>query len=177
MTETCVCCGAEIPEGRQTCPGCESKATNTKGRNAMKIKISRSHPNAMVPTYATPEAAGLALYVSQTPHALHPGETVYVHTGVHMAIPDGYVGLLFARSGMATHRGLAPANKVGVIDSDYRGEIVVALHNHTDKKKHVDVGERVAQLVIVPYIHAELEEVGHLPSSLRGAGGFGSTGE
>lgn len=145
--------------------------------NKMKVKISRSHPNAVIPTYAMPEAAGMDLYVCQTPHTILPGETVYVHTGIHMEIPEGFVGLLFARSGMATNRGLAPANKVGVIDSDYRGEIIVALHNHSDEKARVEVGERIAQMVIVPYIHAELEEVEHLPSSARGEGGFGSTGK
>ena len=99
-----------------------------------------------------------------------------VHTGIAVEIPEGYCGLIFARSGLASKRGLAPANKVGVIDADYRGEVMVALHNHTDKAATVDAGERVAQLAIVPFLKAEYEEAEELSDTVRGAGGFGSTG-
>ena len=99
-----------------------------------------------------------------------------VHTGIAMEIPVGYVGLIFARSGLATKKGLAPANKVGVIDADYRGEIMVALHNHSDKAQAVGVGERIAQMVVTPYIKCDFEEADELSDTVRGEGGFGSTG-
>jgi len=105
-----------------------------------------------------------------------PGETKLMHTGLAFAIPEGLVGLNFARSGMASKRGLAPANKVGVIDSDYRGEVMVALHNHGDAPQTVEHGDRIAQIVFVPYYTAEFELCDELSETLRGAGGFGSTG-
>ena len=105
-----------------------------------------------------------------------PGETVMIHTGLSMAIPEGYVGLNFARSGLASKRGLAPANKVGVIDSDYRGELMVALHNHGSIPQTVEPGNRVAQFLIMPVITAQFIEVDSLDETERGAGGFGSTG-
>ena len=105
-----------------------------------------------------------------------PGETVFIHTGLAMEIPEGYAALIFARSGLASKRGLAPANKVGVIDCDYRGEIMVALHNHSGQTRTVEKGERIAQLVITPYYTAEFCEVDELSDTVRGAGGFGSTG-
>ena len=105
-----------------------------------------------------------------------PGETAFVGTGLAVEIPDGYVGLVYARSGLACKRGLAPANKVGVIDSDYRGEIKVALFNHGKTAQTVAAGERIAQLVIAPYLRVEYEEVSGLSDTVRGEGGFGSTG-
>ena len=105
------------------------------------------------------------------------GETKFVRTGLAMEIPVGYAGLIYARSGLACKRGLAPANKVGVVDPDYRGEFMVALHNHTDEDKTVDGGERVAQLVIVPFLTAAFVEADELSDTVRGAGGFGSTGK
>ena len=105
-----------------------------------------------------------------------PGETYFVHTGLATEIPDGLVGLIYARSGLACKRGLAPANCVGVIDSDYRGEIMVALHNYSNNPQEIEPGERVAQLVIAPYIAADFVEVETLDNTERGAGGFGSTG-
>ena len=100
-----------------------------------------------------------------------------VHTGLSLEIPVGYAGLIFARSGLACKRGLAPANKVGVIDADYRGEIMVALHNHTEDSVSIDAGERVAQLAIMPFLKAEFELSDELSDTVRGAGGFGSTGK
>jgi dUTP pyrophosphatase len=134
-------------------------------------------PVAKTPTYGSTEAAGADLYVcrdSQT--TIGPGETVLLPTGIAVEIPTGYVGLIFARSSLGTKRGLAPANKVGVIDSDYRGEIKVALHNHSGEAQVLLPFERVAQLVIVPCLHVDYQEVPSLEETQRGAGGFGSTG-
>ena len=105
-----------------------------------------------------------------------PGETKLIHTGIAMEIPVGFAGLIYARSGLATKRGLAPANKVGVVDSDYRGEIMVALHNHSTTEQSVAPGERIAQMVIAPFLTAEFEEKQELSDTVRGEGGFGSTG-
>ena len=132
---------------------------------------------AVVPTYGSEFSAGADLYAcTDGDIVIAPSKTVLIHTGIAMEIPEGLVGLVFARSGLATKRSLAPANKVGVIDSDYRGEIMVALHNHSNEPQTVEAGERVAQLVLVPYIAAAFEEVGELDETARGAGGFGSTG-
>ena len=142
-----------------------------------KINIKKLNENAVIPTYGSEFSAGADLYaLSDEPIVIAPHETVLVHTGVAMEIPTGYVGLVFARSGLATKRALAPANKVGVIDSDYRGEIMVALHNHGSEPKTVENGERIAQLVLVPYISADFNEVDELSDTVRGEGGFGSTG-
>ena len=142
-----------------------------------KINIKKLNENAVIPTYGSEFSAGADLYaLSDEPIVIAPHETVLVHTGVAMEIPTGYVGLVFARSGLATKRALAPANKVGVIDSDYRGEIMVALHNHGNEPKTVENGERIAQLVLVPYISADFNEVDELSDTVRGEGGFGSTG-
>lgn len=143
----------------------------------MRIAVKKLRENAVIPRYATAGAAAMDLYVSQAPNTVFPGETVYVHTGLAMAIPKGYVGLIFARSGLASTHGLAPANKVGVIDSDYRGEIVVALHNHGDSSKNIAVGDRIAQMMIVACEHVGLDEVDELSGTERGTGGFGSTGK
>ena len=127
--------------------------------------------------YSTEFAAGADLYACvDGPVTILAGETAFIHTGIAMAIPAGLVGLVYARSGLACKKGLAPANKVGVIDSDYRGEIIVALHNHSTEAVVVESGERVAQIVIAPYIMAEFEEAENLAETDRGAGGFGSTG-
>lgn len=143
-----------------------------------KIKIKKLNPLAILPTYATPYSAGADLYsCNHSPLIIVPGETVLAKTGLAVEIPNGYVGLIYARSGLATNNGIAPANKVGVIDSDYRGEIVVALHNHSKTPATLDVRERVAQLVIVPYVRAEFSEVEDLDTTQRGTGGFGSTGK
>ena len=142
-----------------------------------KINIKKLNENAVVPTYGSEFSAGADLYaLADEPIVIEAHKTVLVHTGVAMEIPTGYVGLVFARSGLATKRALAPANKVGVIDSDYRGEIMVALHNHGDEPKTVENGERIAQLVLVPYLTAEFDEVDELSDTVRGEGGFGSTG-
>ena len=143
----------------------------------MNVKIKKLNEKATVPTYGSDFSAGADLYcVSDAAITIGAGETVLVHTGIAMEIPEGLVGLGFARSGLATKRSLAPANKVGVIDSDYRGEIMVALHNHSGVPQTVEAGERVAQLVLVPYVAADFNVVDELDDTARGAGGFGSTG-
>ena len=143
----------------------------------MKVPFIKLHPNAVMPTYGSASAAGADLYALAEEEILIPaGKTVFVSTGIAMEIPEGFVGLVFARSSMGAKRNLAPANKVGVIDSDYRGEIRVVLHNHGDTDQVVLPGERVAQLVIVPYLTAEFEERTSLSGTERGEGGFGSTG-
>ena len=145
----------------------------------MTLKFIKLDSKAIVPTYGTPFAAGADLYA--LPYGdieIKSGETVLVHIGIALQIPDGYAGFIFARSGIATKRGLAPANKVGVIDSDYRGEIKVALHNHniSGEALSVESGERIAQISIVPYLKAEFEETDNLEETDRGEKGFGSTG-
>ena len=141
------------------------------------VRVKKLDPNAILPTYGSECAAGADLYACNTEEiTIKSGETVLVHTGIALEIPEGFAGLIYARSGIATKRGLAPANKVGVIDSDYRGEIMVALHNHSGIDQTIAVGERIAQLVITPYITAAFEESAELDDTVRGSGGFGSTG-
>ena len=141
------------------------------------VKIKKITEKAIVPTYGTPFSAGADLYnAEEDPITVAPGETRLVHTGLSFEIPDGCVGLIFARSGLATKRGLAPANKVGVIDSDYRGEVMVSLFNQSREPQTVEYGERIAQLAIVPFIKAEFEASDELSETVRGCGGFGSTG-
>ncbi len=141
------------------------------------VKFIKLNENAITPSYGTPFAAGADLYALPNGDiTINSGETVLIHTGIAMQIPDGYAGFIFARSGIATKRGLAPANKVGVIDSDYRGEIMVALHNHSNCVQTVASGERVAQLVIMPYITADFIESESLDDTERSDKGFGSTG-
>ena len=143
-----------------------------------KMNVKKLNENAIIPTYGSAAAAGADLYAcADADIVIESGATVLVHTGVAMAIPDGYVGLIFARSGLATKRGLAPANKVGVVDSDYRGEIMVALHNHSSEAQTISHGERIAQMVFMPYAAAAFDLVDELDSTERGAGGFGSTGK
>ena len=141
------------------------------------IKVKKLRENAILPTYGSAEAAGADLYAClDSDLVIAAGCSAFVPTGLAMEIPKGCAGLIYARSGLACKRGLAPANKVGVIDSDYRGEFMVALHNHTDEEKVVASGERVAQLVIVPFITADFEVADELSDTVRGEGGFGSTG-
>ncbi len=142
------------------------------------IKIKKLNENAKIPTYGTNFAAGADLYACVGKIiTFEPGETKLIKTGLSFEIPEGYAGLIYARSGLATKRGLAPANKVGVVDSDYRGEVMVSLHNHTNEVKEIKPYERIAQLVIAPYLKANFEEVEELDNSTeRGTGGFGSTG-
>lgn len=143
----------------------------------VKMKIKKLNERAIVPTYGTVFSAGADLYACESEQITIPaGEARLVHTGIAMEIPQGYVGLIYARSGLATKRGLAPANKVGVIDSDYRGEIMVALYNQSGVEQTVDIGERIAQIVFTRYDMADFEVVDELDSTERGAGGFGSTG-
>ena len=143
----------------------------------VNVKIKKLDEKAVTPTYGSQFSAGADLYYAgDEPLTIEAGKTVLVHTGIAMEIPEGLVGLIFARSGLATKRSLAPANKVGVIDSDYRGEIMVALHNHSEVSQTIEARERVAQLVLVPYIAAAFEEADELDDTARGAGGFGSTG-
>lgn len=142
------------------------------------VRVKKLDKRAILPTYGSPSAAGADLYaLIDNELTLEAGQTTLVHTGIAMEIPEGFVGLIYARSGIATKRGLAPANKVGVIDSDYRGEIMVALHNHSDKPQSITDGERIAQLVIAPYLTANFVESERLEDTLRGDGGFGSTGK
>ena len=143
----------------------------------MIIRIKRLREAAVPPTKGSPEAAGVDLRAClEQPVEIRPDETVKIPTGFAMELPSGYAGLIYARSGLATKEGLAPANKVGVIDPDYRGEIIVALHNHSLETRTVIHGERIAQLVVTPFLTCEFEE-GDLSETERGAGGFGSTGK
>lgn len=142
------------------------------------IKLKRLSDKAILPTYGSPYSAGADLYALTDGEAITiaAGETVFVHTGIAVELPQGTVGLVYARSGLACKRGLAPANKVGVIDCDYRGEIMVALHNHSQSAVTIECGERIAQLVIMPYIRGNFTETDELSDTVRGTGGFGSTG-
>lgn len=143
----------------------------------MNLKMQKLNPNAVIPTYGSADAAGADLYACiSEPVTIAPGQTVLVKTGIAMAIPNGYVGLIFARSGLACKRDLAPANKVGVIDSDYRGEIMVALHNHGSEDRTVEPAERIAQIAIMPVVQPTFEIAEALDETKRGEGGFGSTG-
>lgn len=144
----------------------------------MIVRIKKIYDHAIIPTYGTEYSAGADLYaLLDSAVEIAPHETVFLHTGISVEIPEGYCGLIFARSSMGAKRGLAPANKVGVIDSDYRGEIMVALHNHSDRVQTVSGGERIAQFAIVPFLKAEFEQADELSNTVRGAGGFGSTGK
>lgn len=143
----------------------------------MKLQVKKLDPNAKIPTYGTAYSAGADLYVClEQPVVIQPGRTEFLPTGLSIAVPNGYAGLIFARSGFSTKRGLAPANKVGVIDADYRGPVMVALHNHGDIPQTVEPGDRIAQLVVVPVLAPEMELVEELDATERGTGGFGSTG-
>lgn len=141
------------------------------------IRIKKLHPNAVIPTYGSLEAAGADIYAClEAAMTIPAGKTVFIPTGLAMEVPKGCAGLIYARSSMGSKRGLAPANKVGVIDSDYRGQVMVALHNHSQEDQVVNPGERVAQLVITPVFTPGFREVDDLSETDRGSGGFGSTG-
>lgn len=143
----------------------------------MNIKVKKLNPAATLPTYGSEYAAGADLYACiDAPVTINPHETKMIQTGLAMEIPAGYAGLIYPRSGMASKRGLAPANKVGVVDPDYRGEFMVALHNHSEVSQTVEPNERIAQLVITPFLTASFEECAELSDTVRGEGGFGSTG-
>lgn len=141
------------------------------------VAVKKLRDNAVIPTYGSEYAAGADLYACiDEVTEFEPGETKLIPTGLAMEIPVGYAGLIYARSGVASKKGLAPANKVGVVDADYRGEIMVALHNHSTEKKSIEPKERIAQLVIAPYLTAVFYETDELNDTVRGEGGFGSTG-
>ena len=140
------------------------------------VKIKKLSENAVIPTYGSPFSAGADLYSAMDDVTIAPHTTTLIKTDLALELPVGFAGLIYARSGLASKRGLAPANKVGVIDCDYRGEVMVALHNHSEKEQTVSKGERIAQLVITPYVVADFEEADELSETVRGEGGFGSTG-
>ena len=142
------------------------------------VNVKKLNENAVMPTYGSLFAAGADLYAlldSET--VIEPQQTLLVHTGLSMEIPEGYAGLIYARSGLASKRGLAPANKVGVVDADYRGEIMVALHNHGKESRTIGHGERIAQMIITPVLTPAYTLVESLDDTDRGTGGFGSTGK
>ena len=144
---------------------------------AVKVNVKKLDPRAKLPSYGSAYAAGADLCaLLDIPTDIPSGTTVLIRTGLAAEIPEGYAGLIYARSGLASKRGLAPANKVGVVDADYRGEIMVALHNHSTVTQTVEPGERIAQLVITPFLTADFQETDDLSDTVRGAGGFGSTG-
>lgn len=141
------------------------------------VRIKKLRENAVVPTYGSEFAAGADLYAAvEESVTIAPSETKLIPTGIAMEIPVGYAGFIYARSGLASKKGLAPANKVGVVDADYRGEVMVALHNHGKTEQTIEAGERIAQMVIAPFITANFIESETLEDTVRGAGGFGSTG-
>ena len=143
----------------------------------MNMQVKRLCPHAKLPTYGTPSSAGADLYVClEAPVTIQPGETAFLPTGLAIAVPEGYAGLVFARSGLASRRDLAPANKVGVVDSDYRGEFFVPMHNHGAQPQTIEPGERIAQFILTPYLTAQFFETETLTDTARGEGGFGSTG-
>ena len=142
------------------------------------ISVKKLKENAILPTYGSAEAAGADLYACLAEDiTIDPGCSAFVPTGLAMEIPKGCAGLIYARSGLACKRGLAPANKVGVVDSDYRGEFMVVLHNHGSMPQTVSHGERIAQLVITPVLTPAYQEVEELSDTARARGGFGSNGK
>ena len=142
------------------------------------VSVKKLRDSAILPTRGSAEAAGYDLYAClEEPVIIPPHETIKIGTGLSIAVPEGYFGAVFARSGLAAREGLRPANCVGVCDSDYRGEYIVALHNDTDLPRTVRAGDRVAQLVIMPYLAVAFAEAEALSETDRGAGGFGSTGK
>lgn len=144
----------------------------------MEVRVMKLHPNAQLPKYGSAEAAGADLYAClDAPVTIEPGQTAWIPTGIALEVPKGCAGLIYARSSMGVKRGLAPANKVGVIDSDYRGEIRVVLLNHGKEPQIVEPGERVAQFIITPVLTPAYKEVEVLTETDRGTGGFGSTGK
>ena len=141
------------------------------------LRIKKLRDNAQMPTYGSEWAAGADMYAAiDEAVTIEPNETKFIPTGLAFEIPEGYAGFIYARSGLACKKGLAPANKVGVVDADYRGEVMVALHNHGKEAQTVEVGERIAQMIIAPFITANFIFSDELDDTVRGAGGFGSTG-
>ena len=146
--------------------------------NMEAIRVKKLKEKAIMPTYGSTEAAGADLYACvDEPVVIRPGESVFIPTGLAMELPRGYAGLIYARSGLACKRGLAPANKVGVVDSDYRGEFMIVLHNHGTTEEVIQHGERIAQLVITPVFTPGFVEIEELSDTERSSGGFGSTGK
>ena len=141
----------------------------------MKLKMIKLNEEAKVPTQGSQYAAGYDLYAAEGV-VIKPSETALIGTGIAIAIPEGYFGGIYARSGLSIKQGLRPANCVGVIDSDYRGEVIVALHNDSASEKEVNIGDRIAQIIIQPFQSIEFEELSELDDTTRGKGGFGSTG-
>ena len=143
-----------------------------------EIRVKKLREGATLPTYGTPYAAGADLYAClEQEITIAPGETVFVPTGIAMEVPEHCAGLIYARSGLACKRGLAPANKVGVVDSDYRGEIIVVLHNHGSIPQTIANGERIAQMIITPVLTPAYVEAEELTDTVRANQGFGSTGK
>ena len=141
------------------------------------LRIKKLRDNAQMPTYGSEYAAGADMYAAiDEAVTIQPNETKFIPTGLAFEIPEGYAGFIYARSGLACKKGLAPANKVGVVDADYRGEVMVALHNHGTQAQTVEAGERIAQMIIAPFITANFIFSDELDDTVRGAGGFGSTG-
>lgn len=141
-----------------------------------KLEIKKLDERAIIPTYGTVDSAGADLYaILDEEITINPGETKVISTGLSMAIPKGYVGLIYARSSLGTKKGLAPANKVGVIDADYRGEVKVVLYNQSKEEQIISPNERIAQIVITPYMQVDFTVVDELSETERGTGGFGST--
>lgn len=141
------------------------------------LRIKKLRVNAQMPTYGSEFAAGADMYAAiDEAVTIQPNETKFIPTGLAFEIPEGYAGFIYARSGLACKKGLAPANKVGVVDADYRGEVMVALHNHGTETQTVEAGERIAQMIIAPFITADFIFSDELDDTVRGAGGFGSTG-
>ena len=144
----------------------------------MIIRVRKLTKSAILPTRGSREAAGYDLYADLSDDAvIAPHTTRMIDTGLSMEIPEGYFGAIFARSGLASKEGLRPANCVGVVDADYRGPFLIALHNDTDEARVVKHGERIAQLVVIPYLDVSFELTDTLSETERGAGGFGSTGK
>jgi dUTP pyrophosphatase len=142
------------------------------------LNIKKLKENSTIPTYGSEYAAGADLYACiEESITIQPGETAFIGTGIAMEIPMGYAGFIYARSGLSCKKGLAPANKVGVVDADYRGEITVALHNHSSEPRTIEPKERIAQIVIAPFLKVDFNEVSELSDTVRGVGGFGSTGQ
>ena len=141
------------------------------------LRIKKLRDNAQMPTYGSEYAAGADMYAAiDEAVTIQPGETKFIPTGLAFEIPEGYAGFIYARSGLACKKGLAPANKVGVVDADYRGEVMVALHNHGTEAQTVEAGERIAQMIIAPFVAVNYIFSDELDDTVRGAGGFGSTG-
>lgn len=143
----------------------------------MRVEVKKLSETAVLPVRGSEQAAGYDLCADiESTVTIRPGETAKIGTGLAFAIPQGYFGGIFARSGLSTKKGLRPANCTGVVDSDYRGPVIVALHNDSTKEQTIEPGERIAQMILIPYLSAEFEPVAELDETARGEGGFGSTG-